>query len=97
MRLAPCLLYNLGDIATRAAQPKANKQVTVAKKVTKDGKDKLTVMSSLYIEANSTKGTVFAKVALKQNQKPKFGFVLRDKTNVTGQTSSSFFCLFLFK
>ncbi len=53
MRLASCLLYNLGDIATRADQPEANKQVTAAKKLTKDGEDKLTVMSSLYIDVHT--------------------------------------------
>jgi hypothetical protein len=49
IRLAPCLLYNLGDIATRADQPEANKQklVTSVKKLTKEGEDKLTIMSSL--------------------------------------------------
>jgi hypothetical protein len=55
MRLAPCLLYNLGDIATRAAQPKASKQkqVTSVKKLTEEGEDKLTVMSSLFVDAHT--------------------------------------------
>ncbi len=55
MRLAPCLLYNLGDIATRADQPAASKQkqVTDAKKLTKGCEDKLTVMSSLFVDAHT--------------------------------------------
>jgi hypothetical protein len=87
--LAPCLLYNLGDIATRANQPAANKQVTFSKKLTKEGEDKLTVMSSLYIDTRGTKGIkgVFSKVALEKNKNRNLGLLRETKPTLMFHTS----------